>query len=171
MLLRWTQTNIIASRVNTYYKVHNIDYECRFQYFCICSLSRINSYKPYWYFCFPGVTTHCGCIFHNPVEGFSLLIFDVSRSHTTTRHSRYDSSGRVINPSPRPLPDNTQHSQQTNIHAFGGIQTHDRSRRAAVDLRLRPRGYWDRQTVLVYHWFQSPNHILWRIEIWHFVIT
>ena len=40
---------------------------------------------------------------------------------------------------------NTQHSQQTNIHAPGGIRTHALSRRAAEDLRLRPRGYWDRQ--------------------------
>jgi hypothetical protein len=38
--------------------------------------------------CFPGVTTHCGCIFHSPVAGFSLLVFEVSWSHTTTRHSR-----------------------------------------------------------------------------------
>ena len=38
-----------------------------------------------------------------------------------------------------------QHSQQTNIHAPGGIRTHDLSRRAAADLRLRPRGYWDRR--------------------------
>ena len=52
----------------------------------------------------------------------------------------------MISPSQRPLLENTQHSQQTNIHAPGGIRTHDRSRRAAVDLRLRPRGYWDRQT-------------------------
>ena len=36
-------------------------------------------------------------------------------------------------------------TQQTNIRAPGGIRTHDRSRRAAVDLRLRPRGYWDRR--------------------------
>jgi len=50
----------------------------------------------------------------------------------------------MISPSPRPLPDNTQHSQQTNIHAPGGIRTHNRSRRAAEDLRLRPRGHWDR---------------------------
>ena len=50
----------------------------------------------------------------------------------------------MISPSQRPLPDNTQHSQQTNLHAPGGIRTHDRSRRAAVDLRLRPCGYWDR---------------------------
>ena len=31
----------------------------------------------------------------------------------------------------RPLSDNTRHSQQTNIHAPGGIRTHDLSRRAA----------------------------------------
>ena len=35
-------------------------------------------------------------------------------------------------------------SQQTNIYASGGIRTHDLRRRAAVDLHLRPRGYWDR---------------------------
>jgi hypothetical protein len=45
----------------------------------------------------------------------------------------------VINPSQRPLPDNTQHPQQTNIHAPGGIRTHDLSRRAAEDPRLRAR--------------------------------
>ena len=45
----------------------------------------------------------------------------------------------------RPLPDNTQHSQQTNIHAPGGIRTHSLSRRAAADLHLRPRGHWDWQ--------------------------
>ena len=42
----------------------------------------------------------------------------------------------------RPLPDNTQHSQQTHIHAPGGIRTHNLSRRAAADLRLRPRGHY-----------------------------
>ena len=77
---------------------------------------------------------------------YGAPILDVSRSHTTTHHSRQDSSGRVISSSQRPLPDNTRHSQQTNIHAPGGIRTHDLSRRAAVDLRLRPRGYWDRLT-------------------------
>ena len=74
-----------------------------------------------------------------------LLMEDVSISHIATHHSRYDSSGRVISPSQIPLPDNTQHSQQTDIHAPGGIRTHDLSRQAAADLRLRPRGYWDRQ--------------------------
>ena len=78
-----------------------------------------------------------------PNAGHDLLIHEVSRSHTTTYHSRYDSFGRMISSSQRPLPDNTQYSQQTNIHAPGGIQTHDLSRRAVADLRLRPRGYWD----------------------------
>ena len=47
--------------------------------------------------------------------------YEVSRSHSTTHHSRQDSSERVISSSQRPLPDNTQKSQQTNIHAHGGI--------------------------------------------------
>ena len=36
----------------------------------------------------------------------------------------------MLSPSQRPLPENTQHSQQTNIHAHGGIRIHDLSRRA-----------------------------------------
>jgi hypothetical protein len=32
----------------------------------------------------------------------------------------------------------------TTIHALGGIRTHNLSRRAAADLRLRPRGHWER---------------------------
>jgi len=31
---------------------------------------------------------------------------------------------------------------------LGGIRTHNLSRRAAEDLRLRPHGYWDRQRPL-----------------------
>jgi hypothetical protein len=37
----------------------------------------------------------------------------------------------------------------TNIHAPSGIRTHDLSRRAAADLRLRLRGHWDRQSINV----------------------
>ena len=37
--------------------------------------------------------------------------------HTQTYHTRYDSSGRMISPTQRPLPDNKQHSQETDIHA------------------------------------------------------
>jgi len=76
------------------------------------------------------------------VMASSFLRF--SRSHSTTHHSRWDSSGQVISSSQRPLPDNTQHSQQTNIHAPSGIRTQDLSRWTAADLCVRPRGYWDR---------------------------
>ena len=40
---------------------------------------------------------------------------------------------------PRPLPDNTQRSQDTDIHCPGGIRTRNPSERKATDPRLRPR--------------------------------
>ena len=86
------------------------------------------------------------CLFvlaRQPSVGHGLLIHEVSRPHTTTHHSRCDSSGRVISASRRPLPDNTQNSQQTNVHSPRGIRNHNSSRRAAAD-RLRPRGHWGR---------------------------
>ena len=45
-----------------------------------------------------------------PNAGHGLLIHVVSRSHTTTHHSRQDSSGRVISSLQRPLRDNRQTS-------------------------------------------------------------
>ena len=41
----------------------------------------------------------------------SLLLF---LDHTQTHHTRKDCSGQEISPLQRPLPDNTQHSQQTD---------------------------------------------------------
>jgi hypothetical protein len=57
--------------------------------------------------------------------------------------------GRVINPTQRPLPDTTQHSQDTDIHASGGIRTRNLSKRGAADPRLRLRGYCDRHKNLL----------------------
>ena len=37
--------------------------------------------------------------------------------HSQTHYTRWDSSGRVISPTQKPLPDNTQHTQQTDINA------------------------------------------------------
>ena len=86
------------------------------------------------------------CLFlaQQPSVGHGLLIQEVSRSRTTMHYSRQDSSGRVISPSQRTLPDKTQHSQQINVHASGGIRIHNLSSRAAAKLRLRLRGHWDR---------------------------
>jgi hypothetical protein len=46
-------------------------------------------------------------------------------------------------PTQRPAPDNTQYLQETDIHAPGGIRTHNPNKQAAADLRLRPHCYWD----------------------------
>jgi hypothetical protein len=51
--------------------------------------------------------------------GPGLPIHEVSRSHTRTHHSRFDSSGRVLSSSQRPVPDNTQHSKQTSMFPVG----------------------------------------------------
>ena len=53
--------------------------------------------------------------------GQNLLIQEVSRSHTTTHHSRQDSSGRVISSSQRPLPGNTHntHNRKTSMSSVG----------------------------------------------------
>jgi hypothetical protein len=75
--------------------------------------------------------------------GLDLPIVKASRSHSDTPHS-VEPPGREIGPSPKPLPDNTQHSQQTDIHAPCGIRTHNPSKRATAYPRLRPRAHWDR---------------------------
>ena len=52
------------------------------------------------------------------------------RDHTHwTHHTRSDSPGRMVSPIQRPVSGNTQHSQQTVIHAPGGIRTHSPSKR------------------------------------------
>jgi hypothetical protein len=64
-----------------------------------------------------------------------------TQGHT---HTCYDSCGRVISPTHEPLPDNTQNSQQTDIHVSGGNQIRNCSEPAAAEQLLRPRGHWDR---------------------------
>jgi len=50
------------------------------------------------------------------------------------------------------------HNRQISMRP-GGIRTHDLSRRAAADLRLRPRSYWDRQIVMYACWkWKSTGH-------------
>ena len=63
-----------------------------------------------------------------------IKLVDHTQRRTTVGRSPLDEcstrrrDGRVFNSSQRPLPENTQHSQQTNVHAPGGIRTHDLSR-------------------------------------------
>ena len=75
-------------------------------------------------------------IVRQPVVSYGLLTLEVSRSHCDTPYIRQDSSGRVISQTQRTLPDNTQHSQQTDRHSPGGIQSHNPSKRVASDNAL-----------------------------------
>jgi len=60
------------------------------------------------------------------------------RSHTHwTHHSRCDSSGRMISPTQRPLPDNIQHLQKTNVHAPSEIRTCNPRKRGTAHPRVR----------------------------------
>jgi hypothetical protein len=83
-----------------------------------------------------------------PPVGQDLVILEVSRSHTTTHQSvglLYTSDQLVAETS------TWQHTTlTTNIHSSGGIRTHDLSKRAAADLRLRRHGQWDRQVYPVH---------------------
>jgi len=78
-----------------------------------------------------------------PLVRLNFLTVGVPRSHSDTPHS----SGRT------PLDKwsarrrdlylhNTQHSQETHIHAHVGFEA---SKREALDSRLRPRSHWDQQ--------------------------
>jgi hypothetical protein len=67
-------------------------------------------------------------------RGFMITLLD-------TTHSV------VVSTTHRRLPDNTQHSRETNIHDPGGIQTHNPSQRTAAHPRPRTRGHWDRQLI------------------------
>ena len=62
-----------------------------------------------------------------------------------THRARKDSSRRVISQTQRSMPDNTQHSQETDIRASCGIRTRNPSKRSAADRHLRPSGHWCRQ--------------------------
>jgi hypothetical protein len=92
-----------------------------------------NSSMHYYYYVFIGFAAQRGLwpprsrgfvITHNdaPQSVGLLWMSDQLVGETSTRH-------------------HTTHTKQTNIYAPGGIRTYDRSSRAAVDLRLRPRGH------------------------------
>jgi hypothetical protein len=73
------------------------------------------------------------------VEGF---YFSLDHTHTPQSVGLLWTRDRPV--AETSLPDNTNTVQETNIHATGGIRTHDPSKRSAADPRLRPSGYWDR---------------------------
>ena len=109
---------------------------CLFYQFCTCFSFR-SVHRLTKFFCFV-------CFWRgSPPLGHGPLIHEVSRSHTTSHHRRQDSSGLVISSSQRPVPDNTQHSQQTNIHAprwDSNPQSQQASGRRPAPQTARPLG-------------------------------
>ena len=79
---------------------------------------------------------------NSPPVGQGLLNIEDSRSYSDTPHSvglLWTSDQPDVETSTWQLTTFT-----TDIHAPGGIRTQNPSNRAAADLRLRPRGHWDR---------------------------
>jgi hypothetical protein len=67
--------------------------------------------------------------------GNGVLLFEASLSHTETPQSAglLWTSDRLVE---EVQPDNTQQSQQTDIHTLGGIRTRNPSKQAATCPRL-----------------------------------
>jgi len=76
--------------------------------------------------------------------GQVLLVLEASRLHSVTHKfcRTYVDECSVQ----RPLPDNTQHAKETDIHTPGGKRTHSSSKRVAADLRLKAGDHWDQRT-------------------------
>jgi hypothetical protein len=84
-----------------------------------------------------------------PLMSLGFLIIEDSRSHLDTPHSV-----GLLWTSDQPdaeNSDNTQHSQQADIHTAGGIRTRNPSKRVAADPRRTPRGHWYRHIHLYTH--------------------
>ena len=83
-------------------------------------------------------------ILRQPPQQAKASSFSRLHDHTQTHHVRQDSFGRVISPSQRPLPDNTQHLQEKKTSMPpGGIRTRNPSKRRTADPSFRPHGRWN----------------------------
>jgi hypothetical protein len=85
-----------------------------------------------------------------PSTGYGLLL---SRGFLITHNDAPQSVG-LLWTSYHLVAETSSWQHTTNIHAPGRIRTHDGSKRAALDLRLRPRSHWDR------HFFQLVQYKL-----------
>ena len=87
-----------------------------------------------FYYYFHGSTAPCG---PGPPHSWSFMI---TLLHTILGKTHLDKwSAQHLNL----LPDNTQHSHKTDIHATSGIRTCNPSKREVADPCLRMQGHWD----------------------------
>ena len=76
-----------------------------------------------------------------PYVCYNFHIHEVSRPHTTHR-IRQNSSGRVTGPAHRPLPGNTQLSQDTDLYNLGGLEPTISARKLAAGSIIKERDHW-----------------------------
>ena len=115
-----------------------------------------------------------------PIVGHGPIIIEVSRSHSKTPHS----SGRVIGPTQRPLPDNTTLTPDKPLQFEPKIQARERPQTRALDRAaigigtvlyivsflcvhsLLTNMVWNDSTALGEK-FCSLLHILWQVYYVH----
>ena len=84
-----------------------------------------------------------------PDSGSWPLLTEIRDDTHWIQDTLQESSARVISPPQRTLTTHNTHKRQ-NIHAPGGVRTHNRSKREAADQRLRPRGHRERHFFNIY---------------------
>ena len=80
----------------------------------------------------PRHNSHYGAQTQQPLRCPSLLFIEASSLLSDTP-SRQDSCELVISPTQRPLPDNTQHSRETDIHVPGTIRANEKLQTHALN--------------------------------------
>ena len=104
-----------------------------------------------------------------PNADHGIFSLEVSTLHITTDHSRYDSSGRAINSSHRPL---TTHHIHDKHPCPGEIRNHNLSRRAAAEVCFRQADLLNTtskfRTVVMFvsrEWSKHPIQRLWSMNL------
>jgi hypothetical protein len=89
---------------------------------------------------------------------------EVSWSHTRTCHSRYIPAWTCN----QLVKETFTWQHTTNILVPGRFRNHGRSRRAGVDLRVRPHGHWDRPYFARFVWNWTKIATIWVRIIYNF---
>jgi len=106
------------------------------------------------------VTIHLFSLAREPLVAQGLLIVEVAWSHSDTPQSV-----ELLWTREHLVADNKQHSQQTNIHTPGGIQTRNPRKQAATDISLRPRGHWNRLLLYIFNIILKLHLLLTQFNI------
>jgi len=100
-----------------------------------------------------------------PPVPWGLLIIEDSQSQWDTPYSL-----GLLRTSDLPVAEtstwqHTTHSQETVIHAPGGIWTHNPGKQAGAELRLSPHGHWDRRFQFIPSWIYVDRATMGDISI------